>query len=763
MLKEGPADRRELRREGVEADLVVVGGGLAGCCCAVTAARAGLRVALVQDRPVLGGNASSEVRLWVLGATAHMGNNNRWAREGGVVDEVLVENWYRNPEGNPHVFDTVLLELVTGEPNLRLLLNTAVYEVGKESPDAIASVTGFCAQNSTIYELSAPLFCDASGDGIVGFMAGAAFRMGAEPPDEFGEKFAPDEDYGGLLGHSMYFYAKDVGRPVRYAPPSFALRDITAIPRWRSFNDRTHGCRLWWIEYGGRLDTVHDTERIKWELWRVVYGVWDHIKNSGQFPEAETMTLEWVGHIPGKRESRRFEGYRWLTQRDLVEQRDFPDVVAYGGWSIDLHPADGVYSPRPGCDQWHARGIYGIPYDCLLSRNLTNLFLAGRLISASHVAFGSTRVMATCAHAAQAVGLAAALCTADQVRPAELREPERMARLQRELLRGGQHLPRRRLDDPDDLARSAELTASSEFALAELPPDGPALPLDRPRGQMLPVGPGPMPRLTLRLDVAQATTLTIELRTSDHPDNHTPDVLLASRELTLELGDDQPVTLDFGVDLDRERYVFCCLPANDQVAVRGSAMRLTGVLAVSLRRRQEPERDIGVEHFDLWCPERRPGGHNLALRVDPPLSLFGAARVTNGLARPTNGPNAWLAEPTDPRPTLHLQWPEPVELGRVELSFDSDFDHPLESVLMGQPEAVSPFCVKHWRLLADGQPVAEVTDQHQSRHTVRLPSPRLVECLVVELLDGWSAAPRGVFELRCYRDPDGRIVVRDEG
>ena len=181
-------------------------------------------------------------------------------------------------------------------------------------------------------------FCDASGDGIVALLAGAPFRMGAEARDEFGEKFAPSDEYGVLLGHTIYFYSKDVGVPVRFVPPSYALEDITRIPRFRHFNTHEYGCRLWWVEYGGRLDTVHDTETIKWELWKVVYGVWNYIKNSGEFPEAETLTLEWVGQIPGKRESRRFEGDTILTQQDIVEQRHHYDAVSFGGWSIDLAP-----------------------------------------------------------------------------------------------------------------------------------------------------------------------------------------------------------------------------------------------------------------------------------------------------------------------------------------------------------------------------------------------------------------------------------------
>ena len=232
MIISAPALARPLNSETLAADLVVVGGGLAGVTAAISAARAGCRVILIQDRLVLGGNASSEVRLWALGATSHMGNNNRWAREGGVIDELLVENTFRNPEGNPHLFDALLLDKVIAEPLIRLLLNTAVFETTKTDAETIRSVRAFCSQNETVYEVSAPLFCDASGDGIVGFQAGAAFRMGAEAQAEFGEKFAPDAEYGELLGHSIFFYSKDVGRPVEFVPPAFALTDITKIPRF---------------------------------------------------------------------------------------------------------------------------------------------------------------------------------------------------------------------------------------------------------------------------------------------------------------------------------------------------------------------------------------------------------------------------------------------------------------------------------------------------------------------------------------------------
>ena len=751
MRVEPAVSHRDLHTVRLAADFVIVGGGLAGTCCAIDAARAGLDVVLVQDRPVLGGNSSSEVRLWVLGATSHMGNNNRWAREGGTVDEILIENLWRNPDGNPLIFDTILLEKALAEPRLTVLLNTAAYEVAKSSPVTISGVKAFCSQNSTLYDITAPLFCDASGDGIVGFLSGAAFRMGAETESAFGEKFTPDEDYGELLGHSMYFYTKDVGRPVKFVPPAFALDDITKVPRYRSFNAQTDGCRLWWIEYGGRLDTIHDTETIKWELWKVVYGVWDHIKNSGQFPEAETLTLEWVGHIPGKRESRRFEGDTWLIQQDLVEQRQHRDDVALGGWSIDLHPADGVYSDKPGCTQWHAKGTYAIPYRCLYSKNINNLFLSGRIISASHVAFGSTRVMATCAHGGQAVAQAAAICLREGVHPRAVSEGERLIELQLRLQRHGQHIPDVIVADPDDMARQATLSASSTFKLGSLPDDGPPAKLDIDRAQMLPLRPGKLPKVTVTVDVSEPTELVAEWRVSSKPRNHTPDVTLASQTIALQPGDGQTVIVAMDAAAEHTQYGFLCLLKNDAVAVHTSELRVTGLVAVSKRRTQDPGQDIGVEVFEMWPAERRPGGRNWAVTVDPPLAGFEPERVIDGVQRPVEQPHAWVAEPDDPEPTITLHWAEPQTIERVELRFDVDFDHPVESVLMGQPEDAMPFCVKRYELRnGQGRTLYQCDDNHQARQSIELDDPELRQLSVV-VLETWGHAPAAVMAVGCYK------------
>ena len=273
----------------------------------------------------------------------------------------------------------------------------------------IRSVTGWQMGSEKEIRFVSPVFPDCSGDGLVGHLAGAEYRTGREPRSEYGESWAPEVPDGNTLGSTILFYTKDAGQPVRFVPPSFA-KDITetAIPERRIIRTELNGCAYWWIEWGGELDVVDDNERIRDELQAVVYGIWDHIKNSGQF-DAENLTLEWVGSVPGKREYRRFLGDHVLTQHDVLGQVEFDDRVAFGGWSIDLHPPGGVYAAERGSKHWHPDGNYHIPLRSLYSRNVENLWMAGRNISASHVAFGTTRVMATCAVLGEAVGIAAAV------------------------------------------------------------------------------------------------------------------------------------------------------------------------------------------------------------------------------------------------------------------------------------------------------------------------------------------------------------------
>lgn len=741
---------REPRSEILHADLVVVGAGMAGCCAAIAAARAGCRVVLLHDRPVPGGNASSEIRLWVLGATCHMGSNNRWAREGGIIDEILSENLWRNPDSNPLIFDAVLLEWLRREQGLTLLLNTAVHACEKRGEE-IAAVLAWNAQNQTRYRVEAPLFMDSSGDGVLGFQAGAAFRMGAEPAEEFDEPFAPAEEYGSLLGHSLYFYTKDVGYEVPFVAPSFALQDVEgAIPRWRDFKGTDNGCRLWWIEWGGRLDTVHDSEAIKWELWKVAYGVWGWMKNSGRFPETRSMTLEWFGHVPGKRESRRFEGDHMLSQREVVAQHRFADEVAYGGWAFDLHPADGVYSRHAGCTHIRAHGIYGIPFRCLYSRSVPNLLLGGRTMSVSHVAFGTTRVMGTLAACGQAAGAAAAICRERGILPRDCAAGPHIADLQRRLLRAGAHLPSVRYDDPADLARDAAVATSSRLVLAQLPGDGGAAPLDNARGIWLPLPAGRVPRIVLRADAARDTVAVCELRACSRDGSHTPDEVLARIAVPVASGADRAIAIDAGIALDRQRYVLACVEANPDLSLRTSPQLVSGVLAVRRGHIQRDVERLGFHDFAWWHPQRRPAAQTLALQLDPPLDAFAA--LNSGWHRPTTAANWWVADPGDAAPWVELRWTAPVSIAEVVVFTDPDHEHPMEHVLFRHHDRVSPYLVRDLRLVAgDGTVLAEVHGNRHGRIAIALPRPCTTDRLRVEIV-ARDAAPAAISAVRCYAE-----------
>jgi hypothetical protein len=751
------ADKRQNKTTEIQSEFVVIGGGTAGVCAAITAARKGTKTILIQDRPVLGGNASSEVRLWILGATSHMGNNNRWAREGGVMDEILVENLYRNKEGNAVIFDTVLLEKVMNEKNITLLLNTAVYDVTKSSENSIESVKAFNPQNSTEYIVKAPLFCDASGDGIVAFKAGASFRMGAETQEEFGEKFAPDKGYGELLGHSMYFYSKNTDKPVKYVAPEYALKDITAIPRYKAIGKDDKGCRFWWFEYGGRGDTIHETEEIKYELWKVIYGVWDYIKNSGNFEDVDNMTLEWVGTVPGKRESRRFEGLYMMKQQDVIGQSKFDDAIAHGGWAIDLHPADGIYSELSGCTQWHSKGVYDIPYRSFVSKDIDNLFLAGRIISATHVAFGSTRVMATTGLCAQALGMAASICIENNIKPADILENGLIKKLQDELNIFGQSIPRVPIQKESNLVNKAKIESSSSLKLSKIIADGEWMNLGTAAAQLLPLKANQKYKFKVLANVLEATNIEIQLRTSIKSENYCPELILESQISSLEKGE-QEIEFEFETTISEDQYAFVTFLSNDKIELKNSNQRFSGVLsvfngvnkAVSNNGKQTPPAEIGVDTFEFWIPHRRPEGKNIAMEISPAIEAYEDNNIGNGFVRPGKTVNAWSANLEDKNPSLTITWDEVQEISEIKLFLDTDYDHPLESTLMGHPEDVAPFCLRNYKIKdLDGKVVVEKEGNYQTINTWKLDTQIKTKGLIIEAEHPSEQVPASIFEIFC--------------
>lgn len=436
-------------------DVCVVGGGMAGLIAAVSAARHGARVLLMQDRPVLGGNASSEVRMWICGARGPD------AKETGLLEEIMLRNYYRNSSMKYAIWDTVLYETARYQENLTLLLNCACQEVHTEgdpkgSSGHIQWVKGWQTTTQTFHEIHARYFADCSGDSVLR-VSGAEFRWGRESRAEFGESHAPDEADQRTMGNTILIETREHDGPT---PPfvrpewayTFREEDIVANER----NLGPTGENFWWLEVGGMGNTIAQAETLRDELLRVAFGVWDLIKNHPD-GRAQNWELEWIGALPGKRENIRYVGDHILTQGDILAGGRFDDLVAYGGWTMDDHHPGGLWHRGPATVFYETPSPYGIPYRSLYSINIDNLFFAGRNISASHMAMSSTRVMATCALCGQAAGTAAALavkyaCTPRAVGEAHIRE------LQAALMDDDVYLPGRARVLPA-ISRSARLSA----------------------------------------------------------------------------------------------------------------------------------------------------------------------------------------------------------------------------------------------------------------------------------------------------------------
>ena len=444
------------RKQSLRFDVAVIGGGMAGISAAVSAARLGAKTVLVQDRPVLGGNASSEMRVTVNGVHGLRGKKiPHVERETGIIEEIMIENWHYNPQESYPVWDHVLYNFCVREPNLRILMNCQATEAVMDG-NRIQSAVCWQSTTETEFVISAQQFIDCSGDGLLAATAGAEYRTGREGKAEFGESYAPDKPDGWVMGDCIMMITKDMGHPMPFYPPEYAI----PFDHEKAFKDKHRRIKqikegYWWIEVGDDFDIIAKRDEIRHKLMAYFYGVWDYIKNSGDFPEAENIALDWVCSIPGRRESRRFMGDYILNQNDMLGYKHFNDAVAYGGWSLDEHNPGGIENLDEPASYFHEgfKKLYEIPYRCLYSRNIANLLMSGRNVSVSHIALSSTRIISTCAMMGQAAGTAAALCVDKRIDPRQIGR-QHMAELQEQLIRDDVFIPNRPADDPKDLVRN---------------------------------------------------------------------------------------------------------------------------------------------------------------------------------------------------------------------------------------------------------------------------------------------------------------------
>lgn len=653
----------------INSNFVVIGGGVAGVCAAITAARNGLKTVLVHNRPFLGGPSGAECCAdsdgrFITGASEYV---NRSARETGLLEEMKCETFYRSANGWKQHWSLILREWCEREENLTLLMNTEAVEV-KTDNNRILAVKAITQGNEKQYWLSAPVFADCSGDSFLGFNAGAEFRIGREASSEFNETLAPEKADKKTMGSSIAFRAVDTGSPVPFFAPDWIhkINSDDDLP-YRLHNKLSNG--YWWLEYGGECDTIGDNEEIYKKLLSVLYGVWDHVKN-GDDHGAANYAINWISSIPAKRESRRLEGEVMLNQNDIVGHTEYPDAVAYGGWPIDIHPPEGVFGKgHPGsAPPFVFPGVYHIPFRALYSRNITNLMMAGRNISVSHVALGSTRVMATCGLCAQAVGTAAALCLKYSCDPADI-STNHVEELQKMLHDSDVLLPYKEVPE-ESVFTQAEADSEESLEIRDITGELPLKaedkerkifdpcdvhPADRRRAQMFPLATGQISHVDIAFNnhSNNAKNIKAELYEASRPGIF-EGRKIAESTAVVSPGKEQYGRFEFNINT-AEKACFIVLSAEDEVSACISRRHLPG----------------------LYCKPDSTyfTNENFVFKVFPEQRIFSPSNVLFTPAHPGLKSNMWISDSTKDFPQkLKLSAPAPVSCSSVEIVFDTNLD-----------------------------------------------------------------------------------------
>ncbi len=726
-----------------EFDVVVVGAGAAGCCAALAAARLGARTALVQDRPVLGGNSSSELGVPINGA----GSSHPNARETGIIEELgRLKAWLGESR-----MSGAFARAAQAETNLSVFLNQHVIGVQMAARGRIAAATAVDTLENTRAVYRGRMFIDCTGDGWVGYYAGARTRRGREARTEFGESLAPVRAdpvtmSGCLMGERAIAYrAVDTGKPAPYFPPRWAPQFPRAEEFARTITHFASGD--WWLERRGDIDPLVDAERSRDELLRITYGYWDYIKNT--WPErarAANWALADVPIVEARRESRRLVGDYTLTQNDAQNAAVFPDRISYGGWPLDVHHPQGIYSGTAGpfdCDA--PVPIYTIPFRCLYSQSIENLLCAGRDVSVTHIALGSVRVQGTLAALGQAAGTAAALALQRQTTPRGL-YTNHMAELQQVLLKHDQTIPGLRNEDPGDLARTAHVSASSTargdlFGREQVRADKRHA-LTTSRAVMFPRG-----------DVQALDTVYLLL--SSLLPTPTP-VVVHVREATAA-GEFAPgadlVTATAVVPPQRESWVEFKLQTQLRAPFVWVWLGPTEGLSWRLMTRAPRDacRAYGGGAQGSWQVLK---GQYYAFYTRPALAIpadYRAENVTNGVARVTDGAtNLWASDPDQPLPQwVELSFSKPVEMNTAILTFDTDLNDAYHTL------ALVPECVRDYELScrrgSGWTTIASIRGNFQRRRVHHFDAVTTDALRLTVLATNGDRSAR-VFEVRAYRE-----------
>lgn len=793
-------------------DLVVVGGGLSGLCAALASARRGVKVALIHERTLLGGNNSSEVRVVASGSTA----SNSWSAETGLMHEFLLSDRARNHEqffdqGMINVVhDLAFLERVRTEKNITLFLNTVVRGVESESVGedrapkstsnglgrigggarTIKALHAIQLGSETEFVITGRQYMDATGDGTVGFLAGADFRYGREARAEFDEALAPLVADDTTMGATINMLARDVGRPVPYVPPPDvkvyrSLDDIGFKRTLYHIGKPLYG-GYWWLEVGNPFHQIRDNPEIREELHRHVLGVWNYIKNYSDFRDsAKNFALDWIGMVPGKRESRRLMGDIVLNEHHCHVDQRWPDAIGFAGWHIDLHIKGGILNKidpgeRENADRnykhWIRIPIFTLPLRCFYSCNVENLWMVGRCLSTTHVGLGPVRVMQTLAHLAQAVGTSAAYALSNGLTPRETADPSgpHIAKIRQALLREDVRIPGLANADQADLALHRPVRVSSQarldlggvderraYNLGKARREGVmtsealsmVVPLTSDRLESV--------EFCLRNELPVEQRLKVNLQRLERIWDRDDNAILATAELVVPAAGTHWAKATLRADIVPGHPYRISIHGGESLAWLAAAEWATGTTvqylhvspggpeAKNAHRPGYSIEEVMIPAYRHW----RQITTATAIRIQPDQHPYGGENITNGFSSPECLPNLWVSDPAQTLPQYaEIDLGADTEFNCVEVTFDTHLGRRTE---FQEAFFRAPECAQDWKILA--QTATGWTELYAETGNVlrkrSIPVPRTKTAAIRILVERTNGAREArIYEVRVYND-----------
>ena len=740
--------------QGGTYDVIVVGGGPGGVPAAIASARKGMNTLLLQNRPMLGGNASTEVGITMDGA----GISHINAREGGIAEEI---RRLRDRDPSFHGDWTRAMEtLASAEPNLTVLFNMHVCRAEMESATKIHSVIARNMQDLTQTKFSAKIFIDCTGDAWLGYYAGAKYRYGREGSWQHNETIAPEFPdmltMSGCIksGNRPFFFKSET--PVEYHAPAW----VPALPA----DDKAFGRNItgngghmyWWLEAPNIYDDMWDGEEARDALLMAVLGYYDHIKNhwSGK-KKAQNLQLRFTSVFNGRRESRRLIGDYILTQDDCFNTEPFPDAISYAGWHLDVHHPEGLYSGEKG--PMHCAlhvPMPTIPFRCLYSVNIDNLLFAGRNISVSHVALGMVRVENTIATFGQAVGTAAAMCVRLNKTPRQICQ-QHIRQLQQQLIKDDQFIPGHQNEDPNDPCLTATATASSvktdEIFQTLQGVDSELMPLDTDRimNYCVACSHGDIHALWVKLHNANKTPATITLHA--YTQGHSLDSFAEQKEIftaqaTMPDAGEYWVKVPIHIPIPRNELIDRCymciwIDAAEGISWRSAKNRSFYQLAGNRTA------DGGWKTSSAWTYR--------CTHIEPKEEIANCSpqNVTNGHSRILDAMHyEWVSNPKEPLPQwLELTFKKETLINSISLVFDTDMTNPgtcwqAESKAPGVATCAKDYTVEiydgnHWLC------VAEISENFMRKRTHAFPATT-AEKIRIHIQETWGDPSARITEIR---------------